>query len=106
MICRGLCAYNEMLWMCVLYMSFRCKVKPRTLGCIVMGSAMLFIFISRFYFVQAKTLCRYGCYLYVFLGCTRAYVCKCDGDAIFIGHDLNWCSWWCYVCSVNVEYCW
>ena len=34
MICRGLCAYTDMLWMCVLYMSF---------GCVAMGSALLFI---------------------------------------------------------------
>ena len=37
-ICRGLCACTEMLWMCVLYVSF---------GCIVMCSAVLFIFRSR-----------------------------------------------------------
>ena len=35
MICRGLCACTEMLWMCVLYVSF---------GCVAMGSAVLFIF--------------------------------------------------------------
>ena len=76
MICRGLCACTEMLWMCVLYVSF---------GCVAMGSALLFIVRSRllvysagsgvnrvqvvlsgfnkrlFCFVQAKTLCRYGC---------------------------------------------
>ena len=32
MICRGLCACTEMLWMCVLYVSFGSKVRPRTLG--------------------------------------------------------------------------
>ena len=32
-------------------------------------------------------------WLYVFLGCTRARVCRCDGDVICVGHDLNWCSW-------------
>ena len=76
MICRGLCACTEMLWMCVLYVSF---------GCFAMGRALLFIVRSRllvysagygvnrvqvvlsgfskrlFCFVQAKTLCRYGC---------------------------------------------
>ena len=85
MICRGLCACTEMLWMCVLYMSFGSKVRPRTFGCVAMGSALLFIVRSRllvysagsgvnrvqvvlsgfskrlFCFVQAKTLCRYGC---------------------------------------------
>ena len=73
--------------MCVLYVSFGSKVRSRTLGCVVMGSAMLFIFRSRlflfsagfgvnrvqvvlsecsgilFCFVQAKTLCRYS-YIY------------------------------------------
>ena len=39
MICRGLCACTEMLWMCVLYMSFGSKVRPRTFGCVAMGSA-------------------------------------------------------------------
>ena len=31
------------------------------------------------------------------------YVCICDGDVICVGHDLNRCSGWWYVCSVNVE---
>ena len=97
MICRGFCACTEMLWMCVLYVSFNnnnnnnnnniCfKVQyPETFGCVAMGSALLFIVRSRllvysagsgvnrvqvvlsgfnkrlFCFVQAKTLCRYGC---------------------------------------------
>ena len=80
MICRGLCACTEMLWMCVLYVSFGSKVRPRTFWCVAMGSALLFIVRSRllvysasvqvvlsgfskrlFCFVQAKTLCRYGC---------------------------------------------
>ena len=47
MICRGLCACNEMLWMCVLYVSFGSKVRPRTFGCVAMGSALLFIVRSR-----------------------------------------------------------
>ena len=71
--------------MCVLYVSFGSKVRPRTFGCAAMGSALLFIvrsrllvyfagsgvnrvqvvlsgFITRlFCFVQAKTLCRYVC---------------------------------------------
>ena len=113
MICRGLCACTEMLWMCVLYVSFGSKVRPRTFGCVAMGSALLFIVRSRllvysagsgvnrvqvvlsgfskrlFCFVQAKTL------LYVFLGCTRTCVCGCDCDVICIGRDLNRCTgWW------------
>ena len=71
--------------MCVLYVSFVSKVRPITLGCVAMRSAVLFIFRSRlllysagsgenrvqvvlsgfsvrlFCFVQAKTVCRYGC---------------------------------------------
>ena len=46
MICRSLCACAEMLWMCVLYVSFGFKVRPRTFGCVAMGSALLFIVIS------------------------------------------------------------
>ena len=84
-IFRGLCACTEMLWMGVLYVSFGSKVRPRTVGCVAMGSALLFIVRSKllvysagssvnrvqvvlsglskglFCFVQAKTLCRYGC---------------------------------------------
>ena len=71
--------------MCVLYVSFGSKVRPRTFGCVAMGSAVLFILRSRlllysagsgvnrvqvvmsgfsvrlFCFVQAKIVCRYGC---------------------------------------------
>ena len=43
MICRGLCACTEMLWMCVLYVCFGSKVRPRTFGCVAIGSALLFI---------------------------------------------------------------
>ena len=85
MIYRGVCACTEMLWMCVLYVSFGSNVRPITSGCVAMGSVLLFIVRSRlhvyyagsgvnrvqvvlsgfsksfFCFVQAKTLCRYGC---------------------------------------------
>ena len=71
--------------MCVLYVSFGSKVRPRTFGCVAMYSAVLFIVRSRlfvysagscvnrvqvvlsgfsmrlFCFVQAKHFCRYGC---------------------------------------------
>ena len=33
--------------MCVLYVSFDSKVRPRTFGCVAMRSAVLFIFRSR-----------------------------------------------------------
>ena len=39
MIYRGLCACTEMVWMCVLYVSFGSKVRPRTVECVAMGSA-------------------------------------------------------------------
>ena len=51
MICRGLCACTEMLWMCVLYVNFGNR-----------GQVVLSGFSKRlFCFVQVKTLCRYGC---------------------------------------------
>ena len=46
MICRGLCECTEMLWMCVLHVSFEFKVRPRTFGCVAMGSALLCILRS------------------------------------------------------------
>ena len=99
MICRGLCACTEMLWMCVLYVSFGSKVRPRTFGCVAMGSALLFIVRSRllvysagsgvnrvqvvlsgfnkrlFCFVQAKTLCNNNnnIYLKSNIQCTYRY---------------------------------
>ena len=97
MICRGLCACTEMLWTCVLYVSFGSKVRPRTFRCVAMGCALLFIVRSRllvysaesgvnrvqvvlsgfstrlFYFVQAKSLCRYGC-MYLLAALVLVYV--------------------------------
>ena len=57
MICRGLCACTEMFWMCVLYVSFRPKVSPRTFGCIAMGSALLCIFKSNLMIVSGMFVC-------------------------------------------------
>ena len=40
-------------------------------------------------------------WLYVFIVCTRACVCRCDGDVICVGYDLNWvvvCLQW--KCSI------
>ena len=34
---------------------------------------------------------------------SRLCVCGCDGDVVCVGHDLNRCTGWWYVCSVNVE---
>ena len=64
-----------------VYVSFWSKIRPRTFGCVVMGSAVrsrLLLYsagsgvnrvqvvmsgfsVRLFCFVQAKTLCRYGC---------------------------------------------
>ena len=90
--------------MCVLYVSFGSKVRARTFGCVAMGSAVFFILRLRlflysagyvvhivqvvlsgfsvrwFYFVQAKTSCRYGCiYLLAALVLVCVYVI-CVGD--------------------------
>ena len=73
--------------MCVLYVSFGAKVRPRTLGYIAMGSALLFFrsrlllysvgsgvnrvqvvlsgFSVRLFCFPDKTLCRYGCMHYL-----------------------------------------
>ena len=100
--------------MCVLYVSFWSKVIPRTFGCVAMGSALLFIVRSRllvysagsgvnrvhvvlsgvskrlYCFLQAKTLCRYGCMYFL-----SALVVVCGCDFVCIGHDLNRCTgWW------------
>ena len=42
--------------------------------------------VRLFCFVQAKTVCGYGC---MYFGSTRACVCRCDGDVICVGHNLN-----------------
>ena len=55
MICRGLCACTEMLWMCVLYVSFGSKVRPRTFRCVAMGSALLFIVRPRLLVYSAES---------------------------------------------------
>ena len=63
-ICRALCACTEMLWMCVLYVSFGSKVSPRTFGCVAMGGALLFIVRSRLlvYFAESGgTVCMFFC---------------------------------------------
>ena len=46
MICRCLYACTEMLWMCVLYVSFGSKVRSRTFRCVAMGSALLCVFLG------------------------------------------------------------
>ena len=116
MICRGVCACTEMLWMCVLYVSFGSKVRPRTFECVALGCALLFIVMSRvlvysagsgvnrvqfvlfgfsmrlFCFVQAKSFCRYGC---IYFLAALVLVCVDVMVIICVGHDLNRCTqWW------------
>ena len=47
--------------MSVLYVNFGSKVRPRTFGCVAMGSAVLFILRSRLYIPQGLegTECKY-----------------------------------------------
>ena len=96
--------------MCVLYVTSGSNVRLRNCGCVVMRSAVLFIlrsilivysagsgvirvqvvlsgFSGSVLFCPGNTF-RYV-WLYVFLGCIRACVCRCDGDVICVGHDLN-----------------
>ena len=81
--------------MCVLYVSFGSKVRPRTFGCSAMGSVVVFILRSilllysvgsgvqvvlsgisvRLLYVLSRQNCMY-IWLYVLLGCTRAFVCS------------------------------
>ena len=84
-ICRGLCACTEMLWMCVLYVSFGSKVRPRTFGYVYFEvisawsgvnrvQVVLSVFSVRLLcFVQAKTLYRYGC-MHFFAALVLVYV--------------------------------
>ena len=104
MICRGLCAFTEMLWMCVLYVSFGSKVTPRTVGCVAMGSALLCIFRSRLLVYSAGSdvnrvqivLSGFSMRLYVlsrqklYVGMVVCISCGCEGDDICVGHDMNW----------------
>ena len=46
--------------------------------------------VRLFWFVQPKTVCRFGC-MYLLVALVRACVCRCDGDVICAGHDLNRC---------------
>ena len=104
--------------MCVLYVRFVSKIRPRTFGCVAMDSAVLYILSSRLLLYSAGSgvnrmqvvLSRFSVRLFVlsrqklyvgmvviFIGCTR--VC----DVICVGHDFNRCSGRRYACSVNVE---
>ena len=97
--------------MCVLYVSFGSTVRPRAFAFVTIGSVVYFrsrllVYsagsgVNRVQVVLSwkKTLCRYG-----FMYFLAALVLVCvDGDVICEDHDLNRCSGWWYVCSVNVE---
>ena len=92
--------------MCVLYVRY---------GCVVMGSPLLFIVQIARIFCRVRREQSASCFvwiwykivlfcpgknlmyvwLYVFLDCTRACVCGCNGDVVYVGHDLNRCTgWW------------
>ena len=103
--------------MCVLYVRFGSKVRTKTVGCVSMGSALLFIlryrllvysawsgvnrvevllfgFCIRFFmFCPGKTLSRYGC-MYFLAALVLVYV-DVMVMVICVGYDLNRCSgWW------------
>ena len=93
----------------VLYVSCASKVKPSTFVCRAMCSTVMFIIrprlflyyawsgvnrvqvilsgFSEIFFFPGKN-CMWV-WLYEFLGCTRACMCRGDGDLICVGHDLN-----------------
>ena len=99
--------------MCVLYVSCVSSVRPRTAECVALGSAVLFILRSRLLVYSAGSgvqvvLSRFSVILLCFVQekfhigmvvcifcCTRACVCRCDGNVIFVRHDLNrYSGWW------------
>ena len=81
-----------------MYVSFGSKLRPRTFGCVSMGSALMCIFRSRlfvysagsgvirvqvvlsgfsmrlFFFVQAKYCCRYGCIYFLLHSCLGVWM--------------------------------
>ena len=95
--------------MCVLYVSFGSKVRPRTFRCVAMGSALLCIVRSRLLvysagpgvnrvqvilsgfskrllcFVQEKTLCRHGCMYFL-----AALVLVCVDVMVMSSELLHW----------------
>ena len=50
-----MCACTVMLWMCVLYVSFGSKVRPKTFACVAMDSAVLCILSSRLLAYSAES---------------------------------------------------
>ena len=103
-ICSGLCVCTEMLWMCVLYVRVGSKVRPRTFGCITMGSAVLFILRSRLLLYSAWSGVNRVQVVFFWILCVivlfrqKLYLgCMYFLAALMIVcvDDLNWCSgWW------------
>ena len=97
-ICRSLCACTEILWMCVMYVCFGSKVRPRTFKCVAMGSVQ---------WTECNFFCMdlvWDCYvlsrqklldMVVCIWMLNYCSCRCVGDVICVGHDLDRCSgWW------------
>ena len=73
------------------YVSFGSKVMAIIIGCVAMGSAVLFILgsrlilysggsrVNRVQVVLSGFRVKLQVWLYVFIGFTRACVCRCDG---------------------------
>ena len=87
--------------MCVLYANFGSKIRPRLLLYSV-GSGVnrvqvvLSGFSKRLFILSMQQL-----YVGMVVCISWLYSClcvRCDGDVICVGHDLNWCSWWWYIC--------
>ena len=69
--------------MCLLYVSFGSKVRPRTFGCVAMRSALLFIFRLRMLLYSAGSgvnivqvvLSGFSVRLFCFVQAKQLYVC-------------------------------
>ena len=81
-ICRGLCACIQMVWMCVLCVSFGAKVIPRTFGCVAISSALLFIVRSRLLIYSAGS----GVNRVVLSGFSRRLLCFVLAKTVILNH--------------------
>ena len=106
MICRGLCACTDMLWICVLYVSFGSKVRPRTFRCVAKGSALLCIFCPDCsYILQglAWTECKLFCLDWVWdcfvFSRQKLSVCMVVYISWLHSSLCVWMWWWCHLRS-------
>ena len=102
---NGLCACTEMLWMCVLYVSFGSKVRPRTFGCVAVGYALLCILgPDCSYILQglAWTECKLFCLDLVWdcfvLSRQKLYVCMVVYISWLHSCSCVWMWWWYHLC--------